>query len=136
MKTQRIFSISALALLFSAFAPPHQTTSLKTSCAQSIQAIQWKSTDLDVGSIPQGQAKTIEFEFYNTGKEPVVVNSVRPGCGCTLVDYPKEPVAPGQVARIIATYNAATKGAFIKNVTVTTTAEENARVLVFRGTVI
>lgn len=135
MTTRNQLVIPALALVLSAFTPATKLTPV-TGIVQSIPAIQWKSTELDLGNIPQGEPKTVVFEFYNTGKEPVVINNVRPGCGCTLVDYPKEPVAPGQLAKIVATYNAATKGAFTKNVTVTTSAEENPRVLVFRGTVI
>ncbi len=102
----------------------------------STGSIKWKSTELDLGSIEHNKPKTIEFEFVNNGDVTVVITNVQAGCGCTLVNYPKEPIAPGATAKINATYNAATMGAFKKTVTVNTSAEETPRVLTFKGTVI
>lgn len=97
--------------------------------------ISWKSETVDVGEIPQGTPKTIEFEFKNTGKTPIIITNVKPSCGCTASEYTKEPIAPGKTGVIKAIYNAAVKGAFNKTVTVTTNAEENPKTLMFKGTV-
>ncbi|MEW5676106.1 DUF1573 domain-containing protein [Flavobacterium enshiense] len=97
--------------------------------------ISWKSEAIEVGEIPQGTPKVIEFEFKNTGKTPVIITNVRPSCGCTASDYTKEPIAPGKSGVIKAIYNAAAKGPFNKTVTVTTNAEQTPKTLTFKGIV-
>jgi hypothetical protein len=96
----------------------------------------WKSETIEVGEIPQGTPKTIEFSFKNTGNKSVLITNVKPACGCTAADYTKEAVAPGKMGYVKATYNAAAAGAFTKTITVTTNAEETPKVLTFKGTVI
>jgi hypothetical protein len=96
----------------------------------------WKSETVEVGEIPQGTPKTIEFSFKNTGNKSVLITNVKPSCGCTAADYTKEAVAPGKMGYVKATYNAAAAGAFTKTITVTTNAEETPKVLTFKGTVI
>lgn len=99
-------------------------------------AISWKSDTVDVGEIPQGTPKNIEFTFKNTGDKEVIITNVRTSCGCTASDYTREAIAPGKTGFVKATYNAATKGAFTKTVTVTTNAEGTAKVLTLKGNVI
>jgi hypothetical protein len=57
--------------------------------------IVWKSESIDVGQIPQGTPKTIEYEFKNNTDKAVLITNVKPACGCTAADYTKEPIAPG-----------------------------------------
>lgn len=134
MKTLKI-SLVALTLGLMSFTA-------NTTCKDPIvktatsSGVVWKSDTIDVGEIPQGTPKLIEFEFKNTSKKEVLITNVHGSCGCTVTDYSKEAVAPGKTSIIKATYNAANMGAFTKTVTVTTTAEETPKVLTFKGTVI
>ena len=134
MKNLKI-SILALTLGLMSFSvvPNHKNTTVKTVTTSPIS---WKSETIDVGQIPQGTPKLIEFEFKNTGKTAVKITTVHGSCGCTATDYTKEAIAPGKTAIIKATYNAANMGVFTKTVTVTTSAEETPKVLTFKGTVV
>lgn len=134
MKTLKI-SILALTLGLMSFSviPNHKNPIVKTV---STSPISWKSETIDVGEIPQGTPKLIEFEFKNTGKTSVKITNVHGSCGCTATDYTKEDIAPGKTALIKATYNAANMGVFTKIVTVTTSVEETPKVLTFKGTVV
>ncbi|AWI25936.1 DUF1573 domain-containing protein [Flavobacterium pallidum] len=96
----------------------------------------WKSEVIDTGEIPQGTPKSIEFEFKNTGDKPIIITNAKASCGCTVADYPKEPIAPGKSAKITGTYNAAAKGPFTKTITVTTSENDTPKVLTLKGTVI
>ena len=128
------FSVLAFAFgLMSFTAKQANDPVTKTVKASSVT---WKSESIDLGSIPQGTPKSLDFEFKNTGKTDVIITNVKAACGCTATDYTKTPIKPGQNAKITATYNAANKGAFTKTVTVTTNAEETPKVLTFKGTVI
>lgn len=98
--------------------------------------IAWKADVQDVGEIPQGTPKTIEFTFTNTGKKEIKILDVKTSCGCTASDYSKEAIAPGKSGFVKAIYNAANKGIFTKTITVTTDAEETSKVLTIKGNVI
>jgi hypothetical protein len=134
----KIIKISMLALAlglmsFSAIVPVKVIASKMETTASTIA---WKAETVDVGEIPQGTPKAIVYEFKNTGKTAVVITNVQGSCGCTATDYTKEPILPGKMAKITATYNAANKGAFTKTVTVTTSAETTPKILTLKGTVI
>lgn len=101
----------------------------------TLTTISWKSETIDVGEIPQGKPKAIVFEFKNTGKTDVLITNVQGSCGCTATDYTKEVVKAGKSGIITATYNAANVGAFTKTVTVTTNADNVAKVLTLKGVV-
>lgn len=133
----RILKISLLALTVSLMSFSISSNEIKSEINTTINAvISWKSDSVDVGQIPQGTPKNIEFEFKNTGDKPVIITNVKPACGCTAADYTKDQIAPGKSGFIKAIYNAAAPGAFTKTVTVTTSAEETPKVLTFKGTVV
>ncbi|WP_298394354.1 DUF1573 domain-containing protein [Flavobacterium sp.] len=134
MKILKI-SMLALALGLMSFTviSNEENTIVKTTEAN---AITWKSDVIEVGQIPQGTPKLIEFQFKNTSSKAVVITNVKPACGCTAADYTKESIAPGKSGYVKATYNAAAAGPFTKTVTVTTSAETNPKVLTFKGTVV
>jgi hypothetical protein len=96
----------------------------------------WKSEAVDVGDIPQGIPKLIEFELKNNGTTPVIITSAKSSCGCTVADYQKEPILPGKTALVTAKYNATALGGFTKTITVTTSVDEAVKVLTFKGNVL
>ena len=133
MKAIKI-SMLALALGLMSFSvlPTDKTATEKVT---PVAGITWKSETVDLGTIPQGTPKTIEFEFKNTSDKSVIITNVKPACGCTAADYTKEPIALGKSGYVKATYNAAAAGSFTKTVTVTTNADTTPKVLTFKGTV-
>ena len=108
----------------------------KTTKSTFTNAITWKLESIEVGEIPQGIPKKIEFEFKNNSKQDVLISTVTGSCGCTATDYTKTPILAGQVGKITATYNAANLGQFSKTVSVTTSAETTPKILTLKGTVI
>lgn len=133
----KAFKISILALslgLMSFSIMPSVNT--KVNKVISLAGIVWKLETVEVGNIPQGTPKVIEFEFKNTTDKSVIITNVKPACGCTAADYTKEAIAPGKSGYVKATYNAAAIGSFTKTVTVTTNADETPKVLTFKGTVV
>lgn len=90
----------------------------------------------DFGKIPQGTPVTTEFTFTNIGKEPLILTEVRPTCGCTIADYTKTPVKPGDTGTIKITYNAAVAAPFNKTIVVTSNAKTPQKYLNIVGEVI
>ncbi|MDR1984038.1 MAG: DUF1573 domain-containing protein [Prevotellaceae bacterium] len=99
-------------------------------------SIVFTSTTHDFGEIQQGVPQTFSFEFKNTGTEPIIIQSVRPSCGCTTPGWTKEPVEPGEKGYVQATYNAASLGSFNKSLTVTSNGNPASIVLYIKGAVV
>lgn len=77
------------------------------------------STDTyDYGKVKQSIPAVATFTVTNIGKEPLIIEAANPTCGCTISDYTKSPIAPGQTGTIKATYNAANAGPIHKTLTV------------------
>ena len=62
------------------------------------------------------------FTFTNIGEKPLVINQAMASCGCTVPEYTKTPIKPGQTGEIKVTYNGTGKfpGHFKKSITVMT----------------
>ena len=128
-------------VLFMGFVAANaQTTSIaepaKTVANPNAPVAKWDKTTSDFGEIAQGIPQDAKFKLTNTGKEPLLIQTARAGCGCTNLQYSQEPILPGKFTIISATYNAAAAGPFMKNITITTNADPNPVVLYIKGTVI
>ena len=92
--------------------------------------------EFNFGTIKQGESITHNFEFTNTGKEPLIISNASGSCGCTVPEWPKEPIAPGAKAMIKVTFNSAGKqGVQDKTVTLQSNAVQNPMVLHLKGNV-
>ena len=67
--------------------------------------INFDKTEHDFGTLLQGEVVTYSFHFTNTGNVPLLISNVTTSCGCTIADYPREPIAPGKDGFIKATYD-------------------------------
>jgi hypothetical protein len=99
-------------------------------------AFSWVETDHNFGQIKQGKPVTAEFKFSNKGEGPLIISKSYGSCGCTGVEYPKEPIMPGASGVIKATFNAAAAGSFNKTVTVESNAEGGLVTLNIHGEVV
>lgn len=73
--------------------------------SSNLTTIQWIDSVKNLGRITEGQKVQVSFRFKNTGNKPLIIQSVRPGCGCTVADYPKEPIAPGGEGEITGSFD-------------------------------
>jgi hypothetical protein len=101
-----------------------------------LAAFNWVETSHNFGQIKQGKPVTAEFKFSNKGEAPLIISKAYGSCGCTGVEYPKEPIMPGASGVIKATFNAASAGAFNKTVTVESNAESGVVTLSIQGEVV
>ncbi|MBL7892999.1 MAG: DUF1573 domain-containing protein [Bacteroidia bacterium] len=87
----------------------------------------------DFGTLKQGAECAVEFKFKNTGKEPLLISNAQPSCGCTVPQWPKEPVKPGDSGVIKVKYDSNRVGPFEKTVTVTSNAKTQQKVVRIKG---
>lgn len=75
------------------------------------------------------------FQIKNEGNEPLVLFKVTASCACTVVEWTRTPIAPGEVGEVIATFDAKALGYFQKSVGVYCNASEKPIYLTLRGQV-
>ena len=85
------------------------------------------ATEWDFGEIIQGDVVAHAFEFTNTGKDPLIITDAKGSCGCTVPEWPKAPIAPGEQAEIKVQFNSRSKPG-VQNKTVTVTANTYPKV--------
>lgn len=107
----------AAILMMGIFALNAQEVTTKTVDNNGPE-IKFKTTLHEYGEIILNGDGAYEFEFTNTGNEPLILTKPRSSCGCTVPSWPKEPILPGETNNIKVTYNTHKVGAFNKTVTV------------------
>ncbi len=75
----------------------------------------------DFGKINEGDVVEHTFVFKNTGEAPLIISNARASCGCTVPQWPKEPIAVGEEGEIKVRFNSNKKPG-MQNKTVTVTA--------------
>jgi hypothetical protein len=91
----------------------------------------------DYGTIKYGADGTCTFEFKNTGNAPLIISNAKGSCGCTVPEWPKEPIAPGAKSSIKVKYDTKRPGAINKSVTITSNAvNEPTKVIRIKGNVL
>jgi hypothetical protein len=95
----------------------------------------WNETTHDFGKIAQNNPASVTFTVKNDGKGPLIITAARSSCGCTIAEYTKEPIKPGDSGIVKATYNAAHAGPFTKSVTVTYDGIADPDMLTIKGVV-
>lgn len=63
------------------------------------------SSYLDLGKVNEGVLVKVQYAFKNTGDNPLIIENVRSTCGCTIPEWNKTPIMPGQQDTILAMFN-------------------------------
>lgn len=82
----------------------NKTASVLTDSV-NFTTIQWLDSTKDFGKVTEGEKFPVSFRFKNSGQKPLVIKEAHASCGCTVVDKPEKPFAPGEEGEIKAIYN-------------------------------
>ncbi|MFN4147121.1 MAG: DUF1573 domain-containing protein [Runella sp.] len=75
--------------------------------------------NFDFGTLKEGQEVEHSFKFKNTGDFPLIINNVSASCGCTIPQWPRDPIGPGEEAAILVRFNSRGKvGSQLKTVSI------------------
>lgn len=75
---------------------------------QKVAVMTFEENLYEYGTVKAGEKVEHVFKFTNTGEIPLVIETARSTCGCTVPQYPKEPIMPGESGEIAVKFN--TKG--------------------------
>ncbi len=102
----------ALAMAFAALAMHAQAV------------LTFDKTAHNFGTFSESTPVSFTFQFTNTGDKPLVIHQALTTCGCTVADYTKTPIKPGERGQMKVTYNGEGKplGHFKKSIGVRSNA--------------
>lgn len=77
------------------------------------------TTTFQFGTIKEGEVVEHSFRFRNDGEFPLIINNVSASCGCTIPEWPRDPIAPKEESSILVRFNSKGKpGPQVKTITV------------------
>lgn len=99
--------------------------------------IEFEQTEINTGKITQGEVVDLEFKYKNTGDVPLLISDVQGSCGCTITEFSKKPVPPGEGGTITARFDSANKwGEQVVAITVLTNTIPNSTTLIINTNII
>ena len=90
-------------------------------------------TTIDFGSFPKMEKQERSFVLSNAGNQLLVIQDVTTSCGCTKVEYSKEPVRPSGTLELKVIYEAEQAEHFNKAITVYCNVDNSPLRLSVRG---
>ena len=138
MKSRLFISALVLSTAFAYAQQAQPVMSVSPQPAENKNAPEFKfeEDEYNFGTIKQGESTTHIFTFTNTGKEPLIITNASGSCGCTVPDWPKEPIKKGEKGSVKVTFNSAGKmGMQDKTVTIQSNAKTNPKVIHIKGNV-
>jgi hypothetical protein len=108
--------------------------------AGPLTTVSFPETIFDFGEIEEGEKVTHVYAFKNTGTHPLIISNAKGSCGCTVPDWPREPIPPGESGEIKVQYDSKGKGqpegrAESKRVTITANTDPANSYLTIKGKV-
>jgi hypothetical protein len=104
---------------------------------ENLPAFEFETETHDFGRISQGEKVSFVFKFKNAGKRDLIISGQKATCGCTVADYPKEPIKPGESGAITVSFDSEGKrGMNTKTVTLTANTQPNTKVLTIKAEVV
>ncbi len=95
-----------------------------------LPVFEFETDNHEFGIITEGEKVSYTFKFKNTGNAPLVISNASASCGCTVPEYTKTPVAPGEEGEVNVTFDSSGKsGMTTKSVTLIANTEPNTKVL-------
>lgn len=91
----------------------------RDAAAKNVPVMSFEKTEHDFGSITQGTAQETKFKFTNTGNAPLIITNAKSTCGCTVPEYPKAPIGPGETGELLVKFNGSGQNEVSKTITVT-----------------
>ena len=98
--------------------------------------ITFEEKEFNFGTVKSGEEVKHIYKFRNTGKEPLVISNAKGSCGCTVPNWPKEPIPVGGEGEIEVVFNTKGKsGNQTKTVTITANTNPPQTLIYIKGKV-
>ena len=125
----RLFPLLFLFFLFSCdgsreHSGNDKSGGLNDTVLSETAVIEFEKTEYQIGKVIQGEKVGCQFVFRNTGTADLMIRDARASCGCTVPQWEKKPVKPGETGRLEVMFDSSGRmGTQKKSVTVVSNAE-------------
>lgn len=121
MKRSLLSIVTLFIVTLSAIAQPRISSNKET---HTFGQIEWK------------KPVSVEYTISNTGDKPLVLTNVTTSCSCSVANWTKPPIAPGEKGTITASFDAKALGRFEKTIGIYSNAQPSLVYLKFVGEVV
>ena len=97
------------------------------------QEFKFEQETIDYGKIIKGSEGERTFVFTNVGDAPLVIQSIKSSCGCTVPKKPEAPIMPGEKGEIKVSYDTKRIGGFSKQITILSNATTARKIVKIKG---
>lgn len=104
---KEITKISLLVVLITAFGSAYAQNQGKLFTVGPY--IEFLSPEHDFQDMVQGEVGQHTFAFVNSGTHPLILSNVIVTCGCTATQWPRQPIIPGDTAKITVKFDSSGK---------------------------
>jgi hypothetical protein len=102
-----------------------------------LPVIEFEKDFHDFGRLVSGDKVRYSFKFMNTGKSLLIISDVSTSCGCTVSDYPRQPIKPGEGGTVDVSFDSENRhGLQNKSVTVFSNTQPPSALLRIQATVV
>jgi len=99
--------------------------------------IDFDQREYDFGEITEGELVEGTFEIINKGKVDLIITNAKATCGCTVPEWPREAIKPGESAPLKFTFNSRGRvGKQSKTISLQTNSEKVNETIRIKGTVV
>ncbi len=122
IKSSLLFTVYGLVFILLASCGSNQDKSaVANGFSEKLPKMEFEkdAQGFDFGDMTEGQVVEHTFKFKNTGEFPLIINNVTASCGCTIPQWPRDPIGPDESNVIKVRFNSKGKrGPQSKTVTV------------------
>ena len=97
------------------------------------QEFKFEQETIDYGKIIKGSEGERTFVFTNIGDAPLMIQSIKSSCGCTVPKKPEAPIMPGEKGEIKVSYDTKRIGGFSKQITILSNAITARKIVKIKG---
>ena len=142
------FYLIAFSLMLISSCQPSGSKDITTNDVQNTNSADGKTnTELpdikfdeethDFGRITQGEKVSYSFTFKNTGGTSLIISSASGSCGCTVPEFPKKPILPGEEEKINVVFSSEGKSGLVeKSVSIVTNCEPSTKIIYIKADVV
>lgn len=97
------------------------------------QEFKFEQETIDYGKIEKASEGARVFVFTNVGDQPLIIETIKSSCGCTVPKKPEAPIMPGEKGEIKVSYDTKRVGGFSKSITISSNAKIPRKIIKIKG---
>lgn len=104
---------------------------------RSLPVLSFEKDVHDFGKLISGEVVSYVFRFTNKGGSDLLISSASSSCGCTVPEYSKAPIKPGESGQMTVTFNSEGRSGFQnKSITIVSNTQPRETIIYIKAKVV